>query len=58
MWQYYNIQIVQNDYKLGKKIGNTSVFVEKLRAVRAKSFGGIGGYSRCDPITGKCSNYA
>lgn len=34
------------------------LFVEKLRAVRAKSFGGIGGYSRCDPITGKCSNYA
>ena len=36
MWQYYNIQIVQNYYKLGKKIGkkigNTSVFVEKLRS--------------------------
>ena len=31
MWQYYNIQIVQNYYKLGKKIGNPSVFVEKLR---------------------------
>ena len=32
MWQYYNIQIVKNYYKLGKKIGNTSVFVEKLRS--------------------------
>jgi len=32
MWQYYNIQIVQNYYKLGKKIGNISVFVEKLRS--------------------------
>jgi hypothetical protein len=34
------------------------LFIEKLRAARAKSFAGIGGYSRCDPITGKCSNYA
>lgn len=34
------------------------LFVEKLRAARAKSFTGAGGYSRCDPITGKCSNYA
>jgi hypothetical protein len=31
------------------------LFIEKLKS---NQLSGVGGYSRCDPITGKCSNYA